>query len=151
MSVHYVIDKERKLVITIASGRVTFAEMKAHQDQLERDPDFRPEFNQLGDGAAVTEVDISADEVRELVGHKVFAQTSRRAWVAPAPAVYGMSRLVSTYQEMLKARSTISVFYDFPSALKWLGLEALPEAIRPTAEAKKAQVDSPRVGKALSA
>jgi len=134
MPVRYVIDKERKLVITMASGRVTFAEMKAHQDQLERDPDFKPEFDQFVDGAAVTALDISADEVRVLVRHKVFAQTSRRAWVAPSPPVYGMSRLMGTYQEMLNARSTISVFYDFPSALKFLGLKALPDAIK--AEAK---------------
>jgi len=135
MPVRYVIDKERRLVISSGWDRVTFAEIKVHQDQLLSDPDFSPEFNQLVDGTAVTALDISIDEAKEIARRKLFSSTSKRAFVGSSPAIYGMLRLTGTYHEMSKESSKVSVFYDLSSALKWLGLEALPEPIK--AEAKK--------------
>jgi hypothetical protein len=38
MPIAYVISKERRLVITTASDRVTFAEFQAYQDRLLNDP-----------------------------------------------------------------------------------------------------------------
>ena len=46
MPCRYVIDIEQRLVISTGWDRVTFAEAKAHQDQLVRDPVFNPEFNE---------------------------------------------------------------------------------------------------------
>ena len=59
MPVRYVIDGERRLVVSAASGRVTFDEFKAHQDQLSRDPAFSADFNQLLAGTEVTALDLS--------------------------------------------------------------------------------------------
>ncbi|MGA2859269.1 MAG: hypothetical protein ABSE40_20575 [Candidatus Sulfotelmatobacter sp.] len=135
MPVRYVIDKERRLAISTGAGCVTFDEMKAHQDQLLSDPDFNPEFNQVLDGTAVTVLDISVDETKELVRRTMFSATSRRACVATSPAIYGMMRLAEAYHGMSKEPYQFAVFYDLLSALKWLGLESLPD---PTdAEAKK--------------
>jgi hypothetical protein len=135
MPCHYVIDRERRLVITTASDRVTFAEVKTHQDQLRSDPDFNPEFNQLIDATAITVLDVSVDEAKELARRTMFSATSRRAWVATSPVIYGMMRLAGTYHEMSKEPSNVSVFYDLPSALKWLGLEDMPALTE--AETKK--------------
>ena len=106
---------------------MTCAEMKAHQDQLLSDPDFKPEFDQLIDATAVTAVEVSVDEIKTLVSRKVLSPESRRAFLAPSPFVYGMGRMMGTYLEMSKAASQVGVFRDLPSALKWLGLEALPD------------------------
>ena len=137
MPCHYVIDRERRLVITTASGRVTFAEVKTHQDQLRSDPDFNLEFSQLVDGTAITALDVSVDEAKELARRTLFSATSRRAFVAATPAVYGMLRLAATYHELSKEPSKVSVFYDLPSALQWLGLKDPPNTIKREAEKAK--------------
>ncbi len=125
MPCQYAIDKERRLVISTGSDLVTFDEMKAHQDQLLRDPDFNPEFNQLIDASGVTAVNLSRDAAQEITHRNIFSVRSRRALVATKPAIFGMGRLLMTYFEMADSPSQTNVFHDFPPALKWLGVETL--------------------------
>jgi len=47
-------------------------------------------------------------------------------FVASNPAVFGVSRMWEILSEMSNNLSHIRVFYDRPSALKWLNLERLP-------------------------
>jgi hypothetical protein len=122
MPCRYVIDEERKLVITTAWGCLTFAEVKAHQGQLVGDPAFSPEFNQLVDATAVIKAELSFDEARVLVGRKIFATTSRRAFVGSGLSIAAASRLMQAYRLVAKNREGISVFHDRDAALKWLGL-----------------------------
>jgi len=129
MPLRYVIDKERLLVHTTGWDRLSFAQSKSYQDQLLNDPDFDPEFNQLVDLTALTGLGMSAEETKLLASRSGFSLTSRRAFVAPDPSVYGMSRLFETYNEMSNTPSQIRVFYDLPSALKWLGLETLSPSL----------------------
>jgi len=49
MPVRSAIVKEKRLVVTIEEGRVTFGDMMANHDRLLNDPDFDPQFNQLSD------------------------------------------------------------------------------------------------------
>jgi len=128
MPVRYVIVKDRRLVVTTASGHVTFAELKTHQDRLLSDPDFNPEFNQLLDGTGVTQLDLSTDEVRMLASRRMFSPLSRRAFVAASPGVFGVARMAEAYFEISGSPSQIMVFSDMASALKWLGIESLPES-----------------------
>ena len=141
MPCRYVIDKERRLVISTGWDRVTFSEIKVHQDQLLSDPDFSPEFDQLADGTAVTALDLSIDEAKEVARRKLFSPTSKRAFVGSSPAIYGMLRLAGTYHEMSKESSKVSVFHDLPSALQWLGLKDLPNTIKREAVKAKAAAD----------
>jgi hypothetical protein len=127
MSFSYTIDKERRLVISTASDRVTFEQGKAHQDRLLNDPDFDPEFYQLLDATRVTVLDISIEQAKTLARRRVFSPNSRRAWVSPDPAIFGMGRLIAAYNEMSSGASQIHVFSDLRMALKWLGVEGLPE------------------------
>ena len=138
MPCRYLIDKERRLVTSAGWDRVTFQEMRANQDQLLRDADFNTDFNQLIDATKVAVLDISIDEAKTLAGRKIFSPTSRIAWVATDPTIYGMGRLIATYHEMGKTPSQVGVFYDLPSASEWLGLESLPDSVRPE-EPKKAK------------
>ena len=124
MPVHYLLDKVRKLVITTASGRVTFAEAKFHQELLKNGPDFQPQFSQLLDATAVTGLDLSSEEAKSLGRTSpFFSATSRRAWVAPNPFLFGMGRLIATYREIAGGQEQFRVFYDRNEALKWLGLD----------------------------
>ena len=120
----YVIDKERRLVRSACWGYVIFADAKAHQDQLSKDPDFVPDFNQLLDLTGVTTLEISTEEAKTIArGTLFFSPPSRRAWVASDPLVFGMARLVEAYREMAGAREEFRVFYDRAEALKWLGID----------------------------
>ena len=122
MPASYVIEKERRLVITTGKDRVTFAEANTHRDQLLNDPDFKSEFDQLVDLTAVTALDISAQEARAMGTRGLFSSTSRRAIVAPTPAIFGMGRMMQAYNELSDLATQIRVFHDLGSALKWLDL-----------------------------
>ncbi|MGA2859733.1 MAG: hypothetical protein ABSE40_22925 [Candidatus Sulfotelmatobacter sp.] len=126
MPLRYAIDKQRRLVHTTAWDRLTFAETQAYEHQLWNDPDFDPEFNQLVDLTALTGSSMSVEEIKQIARRSGFSAMSRRAFVAPATAVFGMSRLFALYNEMSKTPTQIHIFHDLPSALKWLGLETLP-------------------------
>ena len=123
MPCRYVIDRERRLVISVGWDRVTAAEIKAHREQLARDPDF----NQLVDGMAVTALDISMDEAKTFASGSVFSPTSRRAFVAGNLFILGMARLMETYARMTKGREQVNAFHNRDEAMKWLGLDSLPQ------------------------
>jgi len=123
----YVIHKERRLVVSTASGRVTFPEITAHLDQLVREPDFHPTFNHFIDWTAATSLDMSADEAKAIAKRRDFAPPSRRAFFTTVPSIYGMLRLTLTHHEIDGARELTCVFYDRKEALAWLGLEGLPD------------------------
>ena len=126
MPARYLIYKEQELVITTGSARLTFAEAVAHQDQLLSDPDFNPEFNQLIDLTALTSLDFSVAEAKMIAFRNPFSYTSRRAFVATNPSIFGMGRLMEVYHEMSEVVSRVRIFYDLHSALEWLGLDRLP-------------------------
>lgn len=136
MPVSYVIDKERRLVITTGWGRVTFSEINAYEDRLRSDPDFSPELSQFVDGGGATALDISVDEAKTVARRTYFSPISRRAFFIPDPAIYGMFRLMLIHHEIAKAQEQIGVFYDRDEALKWLGVQALPDPAKPD-EAKE--------------
>ena len=127
MPLTYAIDKDRRLVILTGSERLTLHDFNLFQDQLLNDPSFNPEFNLLTDVTAVTDFDGSTDEAKQIASRTVFSPACRRAIVAREPHVFGMARLIHTYREMGrigKPGDGEGVFYDLPSALRWLGLES---------------------------
>ena len=125
MPARYVIDKERRLVISTGWDRVTCAEILAHRDQLTRDPDFDPDFNQLVDGRAVTALDITLDKANAIASRTPFSPQSRRAFVASDLMILGLVRLMETYAQRTEGREQVRVFHDLPAALQWLGLQAV--------------------------
>ena len=122
MPAHYVIDTERRLVLTSGNGVLTFEEIKSHQDRLMADPHLDPTFNQLIDVTAVTKLDISVEEAKTLARRAVLSPASRRAVVAHEKSVYGMFRLMQTYHEGITNPSHVAVFYDRVKAVNWLDL-----------------------------
>jgi hypothetical protein len=127
MPFSYVVYREHRLVISIGLDLVTWEEIKTRQDQTKTDPEFNPEFNQIVDLRAVTGFDMTSDQARLLARRMIFAATSKRAFVAASPAVFGVGRMWEIFSEMSENPSQIQVFYDLPSALRWLKLESLPQ------------------------
>jgi hypothetical protein len=123
MPCRYVIDAAHGLVITSGWDRVTFADIKAHQDRLANDPDFDPEFNQFVDGTAVTALDISTEEAKLIASRRFFSPRARRAILASSLPILGMARVMQTYTQMAKDREHVAVFHQRDAALKWLGIE----------------------------
>jgi hypothetical protein len=122
MPLSYVIDKQRRVVVSTGTGIVTFAEIRAHQDALTSDPAFVPQFNQILNFTAATDLDISTPEARVVASRKLFSPQSRRAFVASQAAIFGMGRMLQAYHELSKAASQPAVFGDLAAAEKWLGL-----------------------------
>lgn len=129
MPVRSVIYKEHRLVVTTEEGRVTFADMKANQERLLKDPDFDPAFNQLSDATLATDTDLTASNVRTLFERKVFSPKARRAVIALSEFAFGMARMLQAYVELSENAVPVQVFRDRKSALAWLGL---PENFQPT-------------------
>src|SRR5579863_4256678 len=127
MPFSYVVYKKHRLVISTGSDLVTWVEIRVRQDETKTDPEFNPEFNQLVDLRAVTGFDMTSEQARTLARRMIFSATSKRAFVAASPAVFGVGRMWEIFTELTYNPSQIRVFYDLPSALKWLNLENLPQ------------------------
>jgi hypothetical protein len=112
MPCRYVIDIEHRLVISTGWDRVTFAEAKAHQDQLVSDPVFNPEFNQLVDGTAATAFDISTEQAKTIAGRRFFAPTAKRAFLASSLHVLGLGRVMEIYAKMTAGREEVRLFHS---------------------------------------
>jgi len=123
MPCRYIIDRKRRLVVSTAWGRVTFADMKTHQDQLASDPEFSPEFSQLVDARAVTTVSVSMSEAMAIVKRRFFSRTSRRAFVGSGLPMIPAHRLMQAYSQFTNRPERICLFHDRSAALKWLGSE----------------------------
>ena len=125
MPIDYIVHKERRLVITTATGRVTFADFQTYHDRLLNDPNFNPEFNQLVDGSAVTLLDITIEEAKAITERQVFSPTSRRAFVATTGDTYGLMRVSQNYLKKMHIPSNIHHLSCFP-ADRSSGLSAQP-------------------------
>lgn len=115
----YRIDLERRRVDSKLEGDFRSEDMREHMRALRDDPDFRADFDQLLDLSGVTDLTLTAADVREHVEESPFGAGSRRAIVASSDAVFGMARM---YQ-ILRAneKDEIEVFRTFEDARQWLG------------------------------
>ena len=120
MPMRYDIDEHRKLVRSTGEGRITFVEISAHQDRLLQDSAFDPSFDQFVDLGAAMTPDITTPQAVILAKRPLFSSTSRRAFFASAPTVFGLIRMMQAYHESGQEHSHIGVFYERESAFEWL-------------------------------
>ena len=120
MKISYSIDQQRRLILTTAKGRVTFEDIRGHQDRMLADPDFDASFDQLIDTTTATRFDISPKEALILSERRMFSPTSRRAFVAADSQTFGLGLLMEIYHESLEY-ADVEVFYSMDQALRWLG------------------------------
>ncbi|MCU1285982.1 MAG: hypothetical protein JWO13_2332 [Acidobacteriales bacterium] len=127
MPCNYIIDGERKLVITSGSGVLTAAEALEHQQRLAADPAFHNDFSQLLDFTALTDLDISADWIRHLAERSLYSSRSRRAFLVNSALAVGMSNMYASYREFAGGEEEMKIFRDRNEALRWLaGAEPEP-------------------------
>jgi hypothetical protein len=119
MANYYEIDKERRLITSTASGVITLPEIWAHQEKLDKDPDFDPSFAQLLDVTQVTKLKLSSEDVRRVAESNTLSTNPRLAIVATSSLVYGMARMFQIFREM-KGEEKTRVFRDRDEALAWV-------------------------------
>ena len=119
MANFYEIDKERRLITSTASGVITLPEIWAHQEKLDKDPDFDPSFAQLLDVTQVTKLKLSSEDVRRVAESNTLSTNTRLAIVATSSLVYGMARMFQIFREMKEEEKT-RVFRDRAEALAWV-------------------------------
>ena len=120
MPLSYVIDKQRRLVTSTASAVVTYSDLTAHQSRLKNDPDFDPTFDQLVDGTAVTQIDLTTDNVRAIARQRLFAAGSRQAFATSSEFAYGMARMFELYRDSAGTGRLVRVFNGLEAAQEWL-------------------------------
>ena len=119
-NVRHTIDKERRLILTTAEGRVTFDDIKDHQDRLLVDRDFDESLDQLIDTTAATKIDLSIRDAKVLAERRIVSPNSRRAFVATKPYIFGLGRLMEIYHQPF---GDGQVFHSKDEALEWIGIE----------------------------
>jgi hypothetical protein len=119
MPAFYKIDKKRKLVMSTYSGVLTMADALGHQEKLHKDPDFEPSFSQLFDVMHVTDVQLTAEDVRTLARASVFSPDSRRAILVDSDLKFGLARMFEVLRETMGERG-ICVFRKLDDALEWI-------------------------------
>jgi hypothetical protein len=119
MPVSSSIDKQRRLILTVADGCVKFDAVRAHQDRLLADCDFDATFDQLIDTTPAAMFDLTPTEAKVLAQRRIFSPKSRRAFVAAKPHIYGLGRMIEIYHEDI-GYAEVEVFHSVDEALKWL-------------------------------
>jgi hypothetical protein len=119
MPAFYKIDKERRLVLSTASGVFTLADAVAHMDKLSKDPDFEPGFSQIADFTQLTRIELSSDEIRRLAQRTIFSAHSRRAFIAPNETLFGIGRMFEILRG-LEGEKGIRIFRTLEAALDWV-------------------------------
>jgi len=119
MPAFYKIDKERRLVITSASGIFALSDALAHQQKLLSDPGFDPSYSQIADFTQVSDIRLTADDIRELARRSIFSPHSRRALIVPNDLAYGFARMFEILRED-DGELGIRIFRDLEDALDWV-------------------------------
>jgi hypothetical protein len=117
----YIIDTDRKLVITRIWGAATEDEIFDHGQRLRNDPQFQPDFRQLVDMSELTEIRVGSGLIRNASRNQFFSPGVRRAVVANSEAAFGMARMYAIASE--EAGQTIQVFRDMSAAKAWLDID----------------------------
>ena len=115
-----VIDKQRRLVTSTATGTLSYSDIAAHQDRLKNDPDFNPGFDQLFDGTRVTKIALTVEEIQTVARQRVFAAGSRQAFATSSEFAYGMARMFEIYRETAGTGRLVRVFDSLEEAQEWL-------------------------------
>ena len=127
MPARYVILMDRRLVVSMGWGRLTFSDFRCQQDAFKNDPTFDPTFDQLVDVTQVEHLELTTEQAKIIAARGIFHASSRRAVVARKPSIFGTARMMDAYHSVATGRNHVRVFYDRDAALQWLGLDSLPE------------------------
>jgi hypothetical protein len=112
----YTIDLARSLVLSRGWGAVADRELLAHVRALTADPRFARNFHQLIDLRDVTDVQITASCIREMVRLNPFGAGARRAVVVTNDVVFGMARMYQILSD--ESPDELQIFRRMDNALQ---------------------------------
>jgi hypothetical protein len=118
MPLTYVIDASRRIIVSRATGVLTEDDLRAAHMLVQGDPAFNPNFGQLLDLRAATDVLVSVPTMARLAATSAFAPGVRRAFVGITDAQYNMAWTFAMLSE--PHDQNIHVFRDFAVAEAWL-------------------------------
>lgn len=122
MPVEITIDPERRRIRSRLSGRLCRDTLRAYYEALTAHPDFRPDLSEVFDVSDVSELDLTADEIRDFSAATASAPAHgagmRVAIVAPTDLVFGLARLYELSQ--VDAGNRICVLRTLAEAEAWL-------------------------------
>ena len=121
MPISYQIDKDLKMVFASAEGVIGENHIREYQGVLANDSDFEPDFNSIFDLTDVTQFTVTGEGNQRLAHTTPFTPEARRAYVAPEPLQYGMSRMYAVQTE--PSGQNTRAFKTMAEARKWLGLK----------------------------
>lgn len=101
MSVVLKIDRRRKLVLSTFYGDVNGDELVRHGQEIQADPDFDPNFDEIVDFTSVAQPTVSEETLAQLAtGKSIFSSRVRHVIVAPADLPF---ELAKQYQALTAA------------------------------------------------
>lgn len=122
MPITYEIDKERSLVRTTVTGRLTDADLLAHKHALLADPRFSMGMNELSDIRGVEDFQVTPEGIMAAAffdsQNKAGLGTHQLALVASADLVFGMARMYGMRTE--GNTGGVGVFRSEEEARSWL-------------------------------
>lgn len=120
MPIDYVINEERGIIFSKATGTMTDEATMRHRDSFIQDPAFKSSLWQLLDLTEVDDFQMTQKGIRVLAERNPFSEGSRRAIAVGNDVAYGMARM---YQLLTDQHAhDLTVFKDLEEAKAWLGL-----------------------------
>ena len=118
MPASFTIDVARRTVFSRGWGVLVDDDLRQTQQGVREAPGFEPDFSQLYDFSAVTDIQVTQDALWGMVGNSPFGMRARRAVVVDSEVAFGVGRM---YQQMSgREYATFRIFRDRASALRWL-------------------------------
>lgn len=122
MPISYVIDKQQKLVRTMAGGVLTDADLIEHKRKLIDDPQFEPGMRELSDVRNVEELRVTPAGIWSMMmideRDAPKLKSFKLAILVSKDSVFGMARMYQSLTE--KNIPSIGIFRDDKEALTWL-------------------------------
>jgi hypothetical protein len=112
------VDVARGLIVTRASGVLTFEDVLSGREQARTHPSFDARYNDLFDLRDVTDIHITGAEMARIAGTSVLSPGVYRAFVVRTQVQYGMARMFSGLAEPHDQH--VFVFRDLAVAEAWL-------------------------------
>ena len=119
MPAFYHIDKDRKLVMSTASGVLTREDLTTHMQSLLKDPDFNPSFSQLADFSHITGRELTADDIRDIARTNVFSPNSRRAFIVADDQSESLAEMFAILRDVAGERG-VRVFRTLEEGIDWI-------------------------------
>jgi len=122
------IDPQLKLVHSIYYGELEDSDLSEQRFQMANHPDFRPDFSYILDFTGVTKLKVSTAAVRDCAtSPSLFIRDAVRVMVAPAEAVFGLSRMYQMLAE--QTRPNIQIVRTLEEAYKVVGISGERAAV----------------------